>query len=182
VRNWCIGCVDTHKPTPQPGRAQYEGTLNDMPPQNVVHLKAKWRNVQALACFQVRDSSGLNDVSDFTVIINDVNNNAPVFQFPNASTEIRLNIEVRRGNSVLLKTAASYSGWLRHCAASRKVASSFPDVIGCFNPTRHTVALGPILPLTQMSTRNVSFVGGGWSKDWLARNTDNFTAICESNI
>jgi hypothetical protein len=61
-------------------------------------------------CFQVRDSGGLNDVSDFTVIINDINNNAPVFQFPNASTEIRLNIEVSRGDFGLLKTAASYSG------------------------------------------------------------------------
>lgn len=44
--------------------------------------------------FQVRDSGDLNDTSAFTIIVNDINNNPPVFEFPNAATEIRLNIEV----------------------------------------------------------------------------------------
>ena len=50
--------------------------------------------------------------------------------------------------------------WLRHCAASQKVAGSIPDgVIGFFfhshNPSDRTMALRSIQPLTEMSTRNV---------------------------
>ena len=51
--------------------------------------------------------------------------------------------------------------WLRHCATSRKVAGSIPDgVIGIFN--RHNLssramALGSTQPLTEMSTRNISW-------------------------
>ena len=54
----------------------------------------------------------------------------------------------------------------RHCATSRKVAGSIPDgVIGIFpshNPSGRTVALGSTQPLTEMSTRNISWgVKGG---------------------
>jgi hypothetical protein len=52
--------------------------------------------------FQVRDSGNFNDTSDFTIIVNDINNNPPVFEFPNATTEIRLNIEVSSINCVFL--------------------------------------------------------------------------------
>jgi hypothetical protein len=45
---------------------------------------------------------------------------------------------------------------------------SLPD------PFSRTMALGSTLPLTEMSTRNVT---GG--KAWLARKADNLTAICE---
>jgi hypothetical protein len=55
--------------------------------------------------------------------------------------------------------------WLRHCATSRKVAGSIPDgVIGFFhwpNPSGHTVALGLTQPLTEMSTRDISWGGKG---------------------
>jgi len=50
--------------------------------------------------------------------------------------------------------------WLRHCATSRKVAGSIPDgVIGIFHwhPSGRTMALGSSQPLTEMSTRNVSW-------------------------
>jgi hypothetical protein len=51
--------------------------------------------------------------------------------------------------------------WLRHCAANRKVAGSIPDgVIGifyCNNPSGRTMALGSTQPLTEMSTRNISW-------------------------
>jgi hypothetical protein len=40
-----------------------------------------------------------------------------------------------------------WRGWLRHCATSRKVAGSFPNGI-----------IGNFQPLTEMSTRNISFV------------------------
>ena len=51
--------------------------------------------------------------------------------------------------------------WLRHCATSRKVAGSIPDgVIGIFHwhsPSGRTMALGLTQPLTEMSTRNISY-------------------------
>ena len=51
--------------------------------------------------------------------------------------------------------------WLRHCAVSRKVAGSIPDgVTGIFhlhNPSDRTMALGLTQPLTEMSTRNISW-------------------------
>ena len=46
------------------------------------------------------------------------------------------------------------ASWLRHCATSRKVARSIPDVvIGIFqghNPSGRTMALGLTQPLTEM--------------------------------
>ena len=54
-----------------------------------------------------------------------------------------------------------WRSWLRHCATSRKVAGSIPDgVIGIFNwynPSGRTMALGLSQPLTEMSTRNISW-------------------------
>jgi len=51
--------------------------------------------------------------------------------------------------------------WLRHFATSRMVASSIPDgVIGIFHwhyPSGRTMALGLTQPLTEMSTRNISW-------------------------
>jgi len=57
--------------------------------------------------------------------------------------------------------SALWHSWLRHCASSRKVAGSIPDsVIGIFHgqiPSGRTMALGLIQPLTEMSTRNISW-------------------------
>ena len=51
--------------------------------------------------------------------------------------------------------------WLRCCATNRKVAGSIPDdVIGifhCHNPPDRTKALGSTQPLTEMSTRRISW-------------------------
>ena len=51
--------------------------------------------------------------------------------------------------------------WLRCCATNPKVAGSFPDgVIGIFhwqNPSDRTMALRSIQPLTEMSTRRISW-------------------------
>jgi hypothetical protein len=51
--------------------------------------------------------------------------------------------------------------WLRYCATNRKVASSIPDgVIGIFHwniPSDRTMALGSTQPLTEMSTRCISW-------------------------
>ena len=54
-----------------------------------------------------------------------------------------------------------WRSWLRHCATTRKVAGSIPDgFIGIFhwhNPSGRTVALGSTQPLTEMSTRDISW-------------------------
>jgi hypothetical protein len=51
--------------------------------------------------------------------------------------------------------------WLRHCPTNRKVAASIPGgVIGVFhwhNPSGRTRTLESTQPLTEMSTRNVSW-------------------------
>jgi hypothetical protein len=58
-----------------------------------------------------------------------------------------------------------WRSWLRHCATRRKVAGSIPDdVTGIFhwhNPSGRTMALGLTQPLTEMSTRNISWGGEG---------------------
>ena len=62
-------------------------------------------------------------------------------------------------------TVTWWRSWLRHCATSRKVAVSIPHgFIGIFhwhNPSGRTVALGLTQPLTEMSTRNISWVDKG---------------------
>jgi hypothetical protein len=54
-----------------------------------------------------------------------------------------------------------WRSWLRHYATNRQVASSIPDgVSGIFhwhNPVGRTVALGSTQPLTEMSTKNISW-------------------------
>jgi hypothetical protein len=53
-----------------------------------------------------------------------------------------------------------WHSWLRHCGSSREVAGSIPDVIRIvhwYNPSGCTMALGLIQPLTEMSTRNISW-------------------------
>jgi hypothetical protein len=51
--------------------------------------------------------------------------------------------------------------FLKHCATTRKVAGSIPDfVIRIFhwrNPSGRTMALGSTQPLTEMSTRDISW-------------------------
>jgi hypothetical protein len=67
------------------------------------------------------------------------------------------------GFSTLLPSAwgTRLRSLLRHCATSRKVAGSIPDgFIRIFhgdNSSGRTMALGLIQPLTEMSTRNISW-------------------------
>jgi hypothetical protein len=68
-----------------------------------------------------------------------------------------------------------------HYGKSRKVADSTPDEVDFFNlpnPSSRTMALGLTQPLTEMSTRNLPW-GGGGGKGRPARKADNLTAICE---
>jgi hypothetical protein len=66
--------------------------------------------------------------------------------------------------SVLGAVSLGYTrwrSWLRHCGTSRKVAGSIPDrTIGIFhwlNPSDRTLALGSSQPVTEMSTRSISW-------------------------
>ena len=67
-----------------------------------------------------------------------------------------------------------WRSWLRHCTTSWKVTGSIPDgVTGIFhwhNPSGHTMALRLTQPLTEMSTRNIS-----WGVTWSVRRADNLT-------
>ena len=69
-----------------------------------------------------------------------------------------------------------WHSWVRHCTKSQKVAGSIPDgVIGIFhwhNPSGRTMAQGPTHPLTEMSTRNIS-----WGVKWSVRTADNLTTF-----
>ena len=49
---------------------------------------------------------------------------------------------------------------LRHCATSRKVEGSIPNGVIEYSFRPRTTALGLTQPLTEMSTRNISWGGG----------------------
>jgi hypothetical protein len=79
-----------------------------------------------------------------------------IYKFPGRSCGNRITF-------VLTKWGARcwWRSWLRHCATNRKVAGLIPDgVIGLFhwhNPSGCTMALQLTQPLTEMSTRNISW-------------------------
>jgi hypothetical protein len=60
---------------------------------------------------------------------------------------------------VFIRTAVAQ--WLRYCATNQKVAGSIPDGVMEFfidiNRYDHTMALGSTQPLTEMSTRCISW-------------------------
>ena len=60
-------------------------------------------------------------------------------------------------------SGTQWHSFLRHCATSHKLVASIPDgVTGIFhwhNPSGRTMALGSTQPLTEMSTRNISWGG-----------------------
>jgi hypothetical protein len=72
-----------------------------------------------------------------------------------------------------------WRSWLRHCATNRQVAASIPDGVSGFfhwhNPVGCTMALGSTQPLTEMSTRNISWGAKGGR---LLRADNLTTFIC----
>ena len=70
---------------------------------------------------------------------------------------------------------------LRHCATSRKIAGSIPDDInGIFqlhNPSVRTIAQRLTQPLTEMSTRNLSWGVKAASMCWLFRYSEKLTLL-----
>jgi hypothetical protein len=64
----------------------------------------------------------------------------------------------RKKHMVLL---TRWRSWLRHCTKSRKIAGSIPDgvteIFHWHNPSGRTMALELTQPLTEMSTKNISW-------------------------
>jgi hypothetical protein len=66
--------------------------------------------------------------------------------------------EINEGiaEGTLLHRDTRWRSWSRHCVKSRKVAVSIPRRV-TDNPSDRTMALGLTQPLTEMSTRNISW-------------------------
>jgi hypothetical protein len=66
--------------------------------------------------------------------------------------------------------------WLRYCVTNRNVAGSISDgfsgIFHSHNPSDRTIALGSTQPLTEMSTRNIS-----WGQMRPVLEADNLTTI-----
>ena len=77
------------------------------------------------------------------------------------SRQICISESYPTSNIISKKTLRAVAQWLRCCATNRKVAGSIPDgVIGIIhrhNPSDRTMALGSTQPLTEMSTRSISW-------------------------
>ena len=60
-----------------------------------------------------------------------------------------------------MRGGTRWCNWLRHYATSQKVAGSIPhsvtEIFHLYNPSGRTVVLGSTQPLTEMSTRNISW-------------------------
>jgi hypothetical protein len=69
--------------------------------------------------------------------------------------------QLKTSQQDFVTTCKGWHSWFRHCATSRKVTCSIPDgATGIFhwhNPSGRTMALGLSQPLTEMSTRNISW-------------------------
>jgi hypothetical protein len=60
----------------------------------------------------------------------------------------------------LVHSGMAVAQWLRHCATNQVTGSIPGGVIGIFhrhNPSDRTMALGSTQPLTEMSTRSISW-------------------------
>ena len=84
-------------------------------------------------------------------------------------------LRFRASNLALRGTAVAQ--WLRCCATNRKVAGSIPAcVTGIFhwhNASDRTMVLGSTQPLTEMSTRSIS-----WGSRRPVRKADNLPPSC----
>jgi membrane-bound lytic murein transglycosylase B len=62
---------------------------------------------------------------------------------------------------VILYQGTAVAQWLRYCATNQKVAGSISDGVMEFfndiNPSDRTMALGSTQPLTERSTRSISW-------------------------
>jgi len=75
------------------------------------------------------------------------------------------NTRVNNGNIFLQRRAVwmgtAVAQWLRCCATNRRIAGSIPVGVSVFfidkNPSDRSMVLGSIQPVTEMSTRSISW-------------------------
>ena len=155
--------VTSMRPPALPSAPPHFGVNYSAP--NVTALLTKMWKEMVVAKFKVQSRH-------FPVVTeknHDIRKTISLPRFHTASTKYKtqtLLICPRHYESTDWATAAGwrsyiFCSWLRHCAASRKVAGSIPDgVTGIFcwhNPSVRTVAPGSTQPLTEMSTKNISW-------------------------
>ena len=96
-----------------------------------------------------------------------INFNTPCTNFVLKSGNLNLlepsgSVQACNGIALPFKGATRWRSWLRHCATRRKVAGSIPDGVNVifhwYNPSERTMALGSTQPLTEINTRNISWV------------------------
>jgi hypothetical protein len=85
------------------------------------------------------------------------------FPLPRFLCSLHLRIRISMYNT------PRWRSWLRYCSTTRKVAGSIPDsatgIYHWHNPFGRTMALGSTQPLTEMSTRSISWgvkAAGAW--------------------
>ena len=77
--------------------------------------------------------------------------------FQKSATNIHVSLKCDK-NKEYLHLGPAVAQWLRCCATNRKVAGSIPaGIFYLHNPSDPTVALGSTQPLTEISTRSISW-------------------------
>jgi hypothetical protein len=65
--------------------------------------------------------------------------------------------QLRLPDTLIYNRGTAVAQWLRYCATNQKVAGSIPDGVIDIHPSDRTMALGSTQPLTEMSTRCISW-------------------------
>jgi len=73
---------------------------------------------------------------------------------------------------LLITLGTAVAQWLRCRSTNRKVAGSISAGVIVIFPSYRTMALGSTQPLTEMSTRSIS-----WGQRWPVRRADKLTTI-----
>ena len=139
-----------------------------------------------MACFSYFSHSLISfHVSSFTLNWNKCVGNKLAVTYCQLSTQTTLLIYFK---SLCTSVGGTWwRSWLRHCATSRKVASSIPNgVIEIFhwhNPSGLTMALGLTQPLTEMNTRNISWgVKAAGAYGWQPHNFQVLTVLKSGSL
>jgi hypothetical protein len=85
-----------------------------------------------------------------------INNKIPEIQ-PNFSQHWKVDTRTDIQTDTQYIEGTAVAQWLRYCATNQKVAGSIPDGITDINTSDRTMALGSTQPLTEMSTRSISW-------------------------
>jgi hypothetical protein len=120
--------------------------------------------VRPVLFVSLHNSHGLEwQVTEFYAIIEAILPPPPPFwrRFKPLVLEINVNHFFKKFHFLPHRKGTAVAQWLRYCATNRKVAGSTPDgVFGFFRwrkPSDRTMTLGSTQPLTEISTRSISW-------------------------